>query len=120
MDIEDVVLVATVREDIRNHALQVVGAEIPRPVEAGKLVPPVVPAGVKSTSVSNEADTAPTQETTSTKAVPQPELSGDPVPVVLQQTFTHCHLSPKRILQVPSNPPPPSRRHPFLPHKSPS
>jgi hypothetical protein len=41
MDIEDVVLVATVREDIRNHALQVDGAEIPRRVkaaQAGKLV----------------------------------------------------------------------------------
>jgi hypothetical protein len=41
MDIEDVVLVATVREDIRTHALQVDTAEIPRRVEAaqaGKLV----------------------------------------------------------------------------------
>ena len=41
MDIEDVVLVATVREDIRTHALQVDAAEIPRHVEAvqaGKLV----------------------------------------------------------------------------------
>ncbi|KAN0125696.1 hypothetical protein V8E52_000903 [Russula decolorans] len=41
MNIEDVVLVATVREDIRNHALQVNAAEIPRRVEAaqaGKLV----------------------------------------------------------------------------------
>ncbi|KAF8504688.1 hypothetical protein F5888DRAFT_1903604 [Russula emetica] len=46
MDIEDVVLVATVREDIRNHALQVDAADIPRCVEAaqaGKLVPPAVP-----------------------------------------------------------------------------
>ena len=46
MDIEDVVLVATVREDIRNHALQVDGAEIPRRMEAaqaGKLVPPAIP-----------------------------------------------------------------------------
>jgi hypothetical protein len=41
MDIEDVVLVATVREDIRTQALQVDAAEIPRRVEAaqaGKLV----------------------------------------------------------------------------------
>ena len=41
MNIEDVVLVATVREDIRSHALQVDAAEIPRRVEAaqaGKLV----------------------------------------------------------------------------------
>jgi hypothetical protein len=46
MDIEDVVLVATVREDIRNHALRVDGAEILRPMEAaqaGKHVPPAVP-----------------------------------------------------------------------------
>ena len=34
MDIEDVVLVATVREDIRTHELQVDAAEIPRRVEA--------------------------------------------------------------------------------------
>ena len=42
MDIEDVVLVATVREDIRNHALQVNAAETPHCVEtgqAGNLVP---------------------------------------------------------------------------------
>jgi hypothetical protein len=41
MDIEDVVLVATVRENIRTHELQVDAAEIPRRVEAvqaGKLV----------------------------------------------------------------------------------
>jgi hypothetical protein len=36
MDIEDVVLVATVREDIRTHALQVDAAEIPRRVEAAQ------------------------------------------------------------------------------------
>jgi hypothetical protein len=34
MDIEDVVLVATVREDIRSHELQVDAAEIPHRVEA--------------------------------------------------------------------------------------
>ena len=41
MNIEDVVLVATVREDIRSHTLQVDAAEVPRRVEtaqAGKLV----------------------------------------------------------------------------------
>jgi hypothetical protein len=41
MNIEDIVLVATVREDIRNHTLRVDAAEIPRRVEAaqaGKLV----------------------------------------------------------------------------------
>jgi len=41
MDIEDVVLVSTVREDIRSPALQVDAAEIPRRIEAvqaGKLV----------------------------------------------------------------------------------
>ena len=41
MNIEDVVLVATVREDVRNHTLRIDAAEIPRLVEAaqaGKLV----------------------------------------------------------------------------------
>jgi hypothetical protein len=41
MNIEDIVLVATVREDIRSHTLQVDAAEIPRRVkaaQAGKLV----------------------------------------------------------------------------------
>jgi hypothetical protein len=41
MNIEDIVLVATVREDIRNHTLQVDAAEIPHRVkaaQAGKLV----------------------------------------------------------------------------------
>ena len=37
MSIEDVVLVSTVREDIRNHALQVDSAEIPLRVEAEQL-----------------------------------------------------------------------------------
>jgi hypothetical protein len=46
MDVEDLVLVATVREDVRNRALQVHVAEIPGPVEAAqarKLIPPAVP-----------------------------------------------------------------------------
>jgi hypothetical protein len=37
MSIEDVVLVSTVREDIRSHALQVDLAEIPLRIEAGQL-----------------------------------------------------------------------------------
>lgn len=37
-------------------------------------------SGDKSTSVSNEVDTAQTQETTPTKAVPEPELGEDPAP----------------------------------------
>ena len=37
MSIEDVVLVSTVREDIRGHALQVDSAEIPLRVEAEQL-----------------------------------------------------------------------------------
>jgi hypothetical protein len=37
MNIEDVVLVSTVREDIRSHALQVDSAEIPLRVEAEQL-----------------------------------------------------------------------------------
>jgi hypothetical protein len=41
MNIEDIVLVSTVREDIRNHTLQVDAADIPHRVKAaqvGKLV----------------------------------------------------------------------------------
>jgi hypothetical protein len=70
MDIEDVVLVATVREDIRNHTLKVDAAEIPRRVEAaqaGKLVhtdsvdvPSAVPLSVgvqqPSSPVAEEQD----------------------------------------------------------------
>jgi hypothetical protein len=41
MDIEDVVLVATVREDIRSRSLQVGAAEIPRRVEAVQAGKPV-------------------------------------------------------------------------------
>jgi len=41
MDIEDVILVATVREDIRTHALRVDAAEIPRCVEAAQAGKPV-------------------------------------------------------------------------------
>jgi hypothetical protein len=41
MDIEDVVLVTTVREDIRSRNLQVDAAEIPRRVEAAQAGKPV-------------------------------------------------------------------------------
>ena len=41
MNIEDMVLVATVREDIRNHALQIDAAEIPQRVEAAQAGNPV-------------------------------------------------------------------------------
>jgi len=41
MDIEDVVLVATVREDIRSRNLQVDAAEIPHRLEAAQAVKPV-------------------------------------------------------------------------------
>jgi hypothetical protein len=37
MSIEDVVLVSTVREDIRNHTLQIDSAEIPLRVESEQL-----------------------------------------------------------------------------------
>jgi hypothetical protein len=41
MDIEDIVLVATVREDIRSRGLQVDVAEIPHRVEAARAGKPV-------------------------------------------------------------------------------
>jgi hypothetical protein len=46
MDIEDVVLVATVREDIRSRNLQVDADEIPRRVEAAQAGKPVHIDGV--------------------------------------------------------------------------
>jgi hypothetical protein len=53
MNIEDVVLVATMREDIRNHALRINAAEFPLHVEAEKLVYPVPISGdVERTSLS--------------------------------------------------------------------
>jgi hypothetical protein len=51
MNIEDVVLVATVREDIRNHALQVNAAEFSRHVEAD-VFPAVPMRAVEQTSLS--------------------------------------------------------------------
>jgi len=69
MDIEDVVLVSTVREDIRSLTLQVDAAEIPRRIEAvqaGKLVsleyrftdvPPVFPTNEISSPVNPKGTT---------------------------------------------------------------
>jgi len=71
MDIEDVILVSTVREDIRSHTLQVDPAEIPRRVEAKQAstlasrgsrpiqVPPVFPATEAPSPVDKKR---PTQE----------------------------------------------------------
>ncbi|KAF8504682.1 hypothetical protein F5888DRAFT_774193 [Russula emetica] len=69
MDIEDVVLVATVREDIRSRNLQVDAAEIPRRVEAaqaGKLVhvdcvgvSPAVPTSGAVEQASSSVDQEP-------------------------------------------------------------
>ena len=69
MDIEDVILVSTVREDIRICTLQVDPAEIPRRVEAEQAstpagrgpkpiqVPPVFPAGEASPPVDQKRPT---------------------------------------------------------------
>jgi len=73
MDIEDVVLVATVREDIRSRNLQVNAAEIPRRVEAaqgGKLV------HVDSAGVSPAVPTSGAVEQTSS-SVDQKRASKD-------------------------------------------
>jgi hypothetical protein len=51
MDIEDVVLVTTVREDIRSRSLQVDAAEIPRRVEAAQAGKPVHVDSVDSPAV---------------------------------------------------------------------
>ena len=69
MDIKDVVLVATVREDIRSHNLKVDAAEIPHRVEAaqaGKLVhidsvyvSPIVPTSGAVERASSSVDQEP-------------------------------------------------------------
>ena len=53
MKIEDVVLVATVREDIRDHALQVDAAEISRRVKAAQTREPVPPAVLTSGAIEH-------------------------------------------------------------------
>jgi hypothetical protein len=59
MDIEDVVLVATVREDIRSRDLQVDAAEIPRRVEAAQAGKPVkIPVHIDSVDVSPSVPTS--------------------------------------------------------------
>jgi hypothetical protein len=69
MDIEDVILVSTVREDIRSRTLQVDPAEIPRRVEAEQAwtltgcrpkpiqVPPVFPRSVPSSPMDLKGST---------------------------------------------------------------
>jgi hypothetical protein len=68
MDIEDVIVVSTVREDIRSRTLQVDPAEIPRRVEAEQAilagrgprpihVSPVFPASEASSSVDQKGTT---------------------------------------------------------------
>jgi hypothetical protein len=87
MDIEDVVLVAIVREDIRTHGLQVDAAEIPHRVEAaqeGKLVhvdsvsvSPAVPMNGAVEPASSSVDQKRTPKDQDTKN------SGSQVPVSL-------------------------------------
>jgi hypothetical protein len=87
MDIEDVVLVATVREDIRTHVLQVDAAEIPRRVEAaqaGKLVyvdsagvSPAIPTSGAVEQASSSVDQIQASKYQDT------EKSGSEVPVSL-------------------------------------
>ena len=87
MDIEDVVLVSTVREDIRSRNLQVDAAEIPRRVEAaqaGKLVH-VDSAGVSPavpTSRAVEHASSPVDQKRASKDQ-DAEKSGSEVPVSL-------------------------------------
>jgi hypothetical protein len=90
MDIEDVVLVATVREDIRTHALQVDAAEIPRRVEAaqtGKLVhvdSVGVPPAVSTSGADKAAEHASSSVDQKRASKDQDtEKSGNQVPVSL-------------------------------------
>jgi len=87
MDIEDVVLVAAVREDIRTHELQVDAAEIPRRVEAaqtGKLVHVdsvgVSPAGPTSGAVEQASSSVDQKRASKDQGA---EKSGSEVPVSL-------------------------------------
>ena len=82
MNIEDIVLVATVREDIRSRTLQVDAAEIPRRVEAaqaGKLVhidgvdiPSAVP-----TSGADEQASSPVAEKRDSREYDTDEVEGE-------------------------------------------
>jgi hypothetical protein len=87
MDIEDVVLVATVREDIRTHRLQVDAAEIPHRVEAvlaGKLVH--VDSDSISPAVSTSGAVKPASSSVDQKRAPKDqdtENSGSRAPVSL-------------------------------------
>jgi hypothetical protein len=96
MDIEDVVLVATVREDIRTHALQVDAAEIPRRVEAaqaGKLVHvdsiDVSPA-VPTSGAIEQASSSVNQERASKDQDPEKSGSEVPVGLVAVRFESHC------------------------------
>ena len=70
MDIEDVVLVATVREDIRSRSLQVDAAEIPRRVEAVQTGKPV---DIDSVDVSPAIPTSGAIEHTSSSLEQEPD-----------------------------------------------
>ena len=71
MEIEDVVLVTTVREDIRSRDLQVDAAEIPRRVEAAQAGKPVyidvvdVSPGISTSGAVEQASSSVDQEPTS-------------------------------------------------------
>jgi hypothetical protein len=82
MNIEDVVLVATVREDVRNHTLRVDAAEIPRRVEAaqaGKLVrvdSVEVPSAVPTSGAVEQAS-SPVAEKRASKDYDTDEVDGE-------------------------------------------
>jgi hypothetical protein len=74
MGIEDVILVATVREDIRNHAVQVVPAEIPRRVEAAQAKQLV---RIDSVSISPAPTSGAIGQSSSSSSVDQERASKD-------------------------------------------
>ena len=76
-------------------------------VEATQATDKVVPdaSGDKSTSVSNEVDTAPTQETTPTKAVPESEHAEDPAPHPPSRNASAPPPVPEKETAVPNKPP---------------
>lgn len=65
MSIEDIVLVTTVREDIRNHALQVDSDEIPHCIEAAQAGARAIETGQGALHLEGARGTTPTSPSTS-------------------------------------------------------
>jgi hypothetical protein len=112
MKIEDVVLVVTVREDIRKNTLRVEAAEIPLYVEAakaGKLSPFEgfdLPPSSPQTPLSTRPQT-PRYPHTSPLMIPVPPASWPPIAFSGVPDVPLAILPPSRVPSVPPDSPPP-------------